>query len=214
MSQNVAKVALPYLATPGSIKTALDKIKVAATPERVTKDFVSTKLQMKGGNGAAIIPYLKKLGFVASDGSPTDIYKRFRNHTTAGVATADAIRTGYAPLAQQNEYFYELPDKDLSALVLQVTGAAQGDSVARQTVSTLKMLKTYADFETKASVSKPDGEHEASEERQDTLHKTASRQVGLGLSYTINLNLPATSDQAVFNAIFRSLRDNLLSNDE
>jgi len=32
----------------------------------------------------------------------------------------------------------------------------------------------------------------------------------LGLSYTINLNLPATSDIAVFNAIFKSLREHLL----
>jgi hypothetical protein len=32
----------------------------------------------------------------------------------------------------------------------------------------------------------------------------------LGLSYTINLNLPATTDIDVFNAIFKSLRENLL----
>jgi len=34
--------------------------------------------------------------------------------------------------------------------------------------------------------------------------------LGLNLSYTINLNLPASSDIAVFNAIFKSLKDNLL----
>jgi hypothetical protein len=33
---------------------------------------------------------------------------------------------------------------------------------------------------------------------------------GLNLSYTINLNLPETSDVEVFNAIFRSLKENLL----
>ena len=39
--------------------------------------------------------------------------------------------------------------------------------------------------------------------------------LGLNLSYTINLNLPATSDIAVFNAIFKSLKENLLkSTDE
>ena len=32
----------------------------------------------------------------------------------------------------------------------------------------------------------------------------------LSLSYTINLNLPATTEIDVFNAIFKSLRDNLL----
>lgn len=34
----------------------------------------------------------------------------------------------------------------------------------------------------------------------------------MNLGYTINLNLPATSDIAVFNAIFKSLRENLLRN--
>jgi hypothetical protein len=33
---------------------------------------------------------------------------------------------------------------------------------------------------------------------------------GMRLSYTINLNLPETSDIAVFNAIFASLRENLI----
>jgi hypothetical protein len=32
----------------------------------------------------------------------------------------------------------------------------------------------------------------------------------LGLSYTINLNLPATTEIEVFNAIFKSLREHLL----
>ena len=33
---------------------------------------------------------------------------------------------------------------------------------------------------------------------------------GIKLGYTINLNLPATSDIAVFDAIFKSLREHLL----
>ncbi len=37
-----------------------------------------------------------------------------------------------------------------------------------------------------------------------------AQPIGVGLSYTINLNLPETADIAVFNAIFKSLRENLL----
>jgi hypothetical protein len=33
---------------------------------------------------------------------------------------------------------------------------------------------------------------------------------GVNLGYTINLHLPATSDIAVFNAIFKSLREHIL----
>ncbi len=142
-------VTLPYLASPGSIKTCLDKIKAAATPDRVTQDFINTNLQIKGGTGAALIPYLKKVGFVASDGSPTDIYKKFRNHATAGSAVASAVKTGYKALEQVNEYFYELNDKDLLALIVQVTGVEEGNQVAKLILSTLKTLKAFAKFESK-----------------------------------------------------------------
>ena len=94
---------LPYLASPGSIKTALDKIRSAAVPERVTGDFVQTKLAIKGGTGSAIAPFLKRIGLVASDGKPTDLYREFRNASQGGRAIAEAIKIGYKPLGEVNE---------------------------------------------------------------------------------------------------------------
>lgn len=211
-------VSLPYLPAPGSIKTGLEKIKTAATPDRVTGDFVNTKLQIKGGTGAALIPYLKKIGFVASDGSPTEIYKQFRNHATAGAAVANAVKTGYKALSEANEYFYDLNDKDLLALIVQVTGVEAGNQVAKLTLSTLKTLKTFANFEAAtgdvAKDSKDGEESKESAGRQGQGKDSGSRRHGLSLSYTINLNLPATPDQAVFNAIFRSLKEHLISDNE
>jgi len=211
-------ISLPYLASPGSLKSALEKIRAAATPERVTGDFVSTKLQIKGGTGAAIPPYLKKVGFVGSDGAPTDLYKRFRNHATSGAALAESVKIGYRELAQANEYFFDLNDKDLLALIVHVTGAESDSSVAKLTRSTLKTLKAYADFEGKSGaeevVVNGSFSNESPTSNQPTFPVQAVGRVGINLSYTINLNLPATSDQAVFNAIFRSLKEHLLSNNE
>ncbi len=209
-------VTLPYLVSPGSIKTGLEKIKAAATPERVTGDFVTTKLQIKGGTGAALIPYLKKIGFVASDGSPTDLYKSFRNQATAGAAIAKAIKLGYKQLADVNEYFYELDDKGLLALITQVTGVEEGNQVAKLTLSTLKALKAFADFEGKQTLSDKSGEQaqsSGSPAGKDGAQDSVGRRLGLNLGYTINLNLPATSDQAVFNAIFRSLKEHLFQDE-
>ena len=83
---------LPYLSSPGSINTALTRLRDAATPDRVTPDFIKTILMMKGGNGSQIIPFLKKINFVASDGTPTELYLNFRNVETGGKAMADAIK--------------------------------------------------------------------------------------------------------------------------
>lgn len=205
---------LPYLPSPGSIRTAFEKIRTAATPSRVTKDFVSTVLLIKGGTGDAIAPFLKRIGMVASDGTPTDIYKRFRNPASAGKAIAEAIFIGYQELSQANEYFYRLSDKDLKALIVQVTGADANGRVAQLTFNTLNILRSYADFDT----IEPAEEHAASPERFGFPEVDAAAvanpisRTGFNLAYTINLNLPATSDQAVFNAIFRSLKEHLLSN--
>jgi hypothetical protein len=189
----------------------------AATPPRVTGDFVATVLQIKGGTGAAIPAYLKRIGLVASDGAPTDLYVRFRLPATRGAAIADAIRIGYKELLKANEYFYKLNDKDLLALIIQVTGVESDSRAAMLTLSTLKSLKNYADFEAAVIRAEP----QARDQTENFLPPTIPAQsnapssgIGLNLAYTINLNLPATSDQAVFNAIFRSLREHLISSNE
>ncbi|MDO8332967.1 MAG: DUF5343 domain-containing protein [Pseudomonas sp.] len=210
-------INLPYLASPGSIKTALEKIRTAATPDRLTKDFVTTKLQIKGGTGSAIIPFLKKIGLVGSDGTPTDLYKQFRNQSSGGRAISDAIKIGYRELLQANEYFYELGDRELLALIVQVTGSESESTTAKSIYSTLKNLKTFANFEdteTPESAAQTNNKIEIIESQiQQAPQQIKSQNLGLNLSYTINLNLPATSDQAVFNAIFRSLKEHLLSNE-
>jgi len=207
--------SLPYVYAPGSIKTALERIRQAATPDRVTRDFVTTKLSIKGGTGAALIPFLKKIGLVNSDGTPTDLYKQFRNPATGGAAIAAAIKNGYKKLSVVNEYFYDLNDKELQALIVEVTGSESGSSVVRLAFSTLKALKAFANFEATQTPDETASETPSSPAtRADaaSVPKVGSRE--LNFSYTINLNLPATSDQAVFNAIFRSLKEHLFSNVE
>jgi hypothetical protein len=211
------EAALPYLASPGSIKTALEKIRQAATPDRVTRDFVTTKLGIKGGTGFALIPYLKKIGLINADGTPSDLYKKFRNSTTGGAAIASAIKKGYGKLSEVNEYFYDLNDKDLQSLIVQVTGTEANSSVAKLVLMSFKAVKAFANFENPGTPLEEDPAQTA--EKNNLLPTVPLRpkppqpaEIGLNLSYTINLNLPASADQAVFNAIFRSLKEHLLSN--
>jgi hypothetical protein len=130
------------------------------------------------------------------------------------VAVAAAIRIGYTKLSEVNEYFYKLNDADLKALLVQVTGDQQDSSVVNLTFGTLKNLKHLADFDAKPTEEKqiaiatPQFAHHEAAQSSAELE---SSSLGLNLSYTINLNLPATSDQAVFNAIFRSLKEFLIT---
>jgi hypothetical protein len=185
-------------------------------PPKFTTDFVTTVLQIKGGTGAAITPFMKRLGLVASDATPTELYKRFRNPQNGGVALGEAIKQSYKELSAANEYFYRLPDKDLQALILQVTGLNSDNRVAQAILGTLKAMKPFAVFEPSSEIQTVSETSSAQIPERDPrpfadVSAGNGGGVGLNLSYTINLNLPATADQAVFNAIFKSLREHLLS---
>jgi hypothetical protein len=138
---------LPYVLQPGTLTKILEKVKTASVPERFTQDFLGTKLGFKGGNSKAIIPLLKKIGFLATDGSPTELYKRFRNPAQSGLAMAAGIRHGYKTLYEMNEYVHAVNDKDLKGLVVQATGAEVDSRVVQAIVGSLKALKALAKFD-------------------------------------------------------------------
>jgi len=208
--------ALPYVTAPRNIEKALNGIKAAATPESVSQDFVKTILGIKGGSGNQITSYLKKIGFAASDGKPTEIYTTFRNSRTSGQAVVRAMKHGYAPLYNRNEFMHKLDDEALKGLVIEETGAGDDSSVPYLIVACISALKKFADFSAPkesddSTIKSRDPESRAlAKVEAESARRSESSTVGLNLSYTINLNLPATTDIAVFNAIFKSLQDNLL----
>lgn len=200
---------LPYLTTPGTIDNALTKVKAAATPPTFNNDFVHAKLQIKGGAGKSIPPFFKKLGLVSDNGAPTALYQKLRNTSTSAEALGQATRIAYRPLYEVNEYVHELSDKDLKGLILQVTGLEDGNRTAELIQSTFLKLKKHAKFDATDS---DDSQHDAAEEASLTAAQRAKAAgiKDLRIGYTINLNLPATTNVEVFDAIFQSLRKNLL----
>jgi len=199
----------PYVTAYGNITKVLEKIQSAAVPSRFTQDFLATKLNLKGGSPKPVIPFLKRTGFLGSDGLPTDLYKRFRNASERGKAAKEALRKGYASLYEINEYIHNATDKELKGIIVQVTGAKQNSPAVKLTMSSFKALKEFATFDGDES-DEEDVEEETGVGTEDQSGEKVVLKKGLGLSYTINLNLPATSDITVFNAIFKSLKENLL----
>ena len=204
---------LPYLATPGTIVNCLKRIKEAATPSQVKGDFVNDTLKIKGGAGKALVPFLKKIGMVSSNGAPTELYVRYRNQSTGGKAIAEAIKIGYKPLVDNNEYFYNLDDIKLKDCIVGVTGLDADDKVLKMIFTTLKNLMGFASFDqTEDNDYKNDLNIPSVPDIKPEVNPQQTGNVGLNLSYTINLNLPTTTDQSVFNAIFKSIKEYLLSN--
>lgn len=206
--------SLPYVTSPGNIDKALDGIQSAAVPERVSQDFVKTILKIPGGSGDQMTTFLKKLGLAGTDGTPTESYRKFRNPASSGGAIAGAIKSAYAPLYVRNEFMHELTDSQLVGLVVEETGEAHDANSVKLIVSCIKHLKAFAAFDSGTEIELPaTGKPEFPASDSPPL-RVSNGSIDFRLGYTINLNLPATSDAAVFDAIFKSLKMHLLRQDD
>jgi len=206
--------SLPYITSPGNISKALQGIKNAAVPERVSQDFVKTILKIPGGSGDQVTTFLKKIGFSDQSGKPTELYTKFRNPSSSGKAIAKAIRSAYGPLFIRNEFANELSEDQLIGLIVEETGQPHDSNPVKMSFSCFKALRDFADFDSSAEPVQDAATQTAptnAVESSSQAPQTVSSNIGLNLGYTINLNLPASSDPAVFNAIFKSLKEHLLS---
>jgi hypothetical protein len=206
----------PFMNAYGNVAKILDKIKEAQTPERFSQDFLATVLGVSGGGAKPFIPLAKRLGLLSSDGAPTELYRQFRNPSQSQQAMARALKNGYPQLYSRNEFAHALDKKALQGLVMEATGLDKNSKTLTAIVNTFEALKSFANFE----MGEPESGTPPEDDERPAPPDTIPQQVPLKLpkdaslgpkfSYNIYLNLPETTDPAVFNAIFKSLKDNLL----
>ena len=205
---------LPYLTSQKRLKSCFEKIKEASTPEKFNEKFINEKFGLKGGAARTLPPYLKRIGFIGNDGTPTEWYKEFRNPSLSGQVAFKALKYAYSDIFEVNENAHKKGDSELKGIVAQVTGLDHDNTVITYIVATFKTLRSFATFEEPTPVTVYDNgdsdEGPSNDERSTQPVANGQQHVGLNIGYNINLNLPATSDIAVFDAIFKSLKEHLL----
>lgn len=203
---------IPYFAVPGTLTKILEKIKSAATPDNFNGDFLENTLGFKGGNYKTFIPWAKKTGLINSDGTPSALYKKFRNPTTSKSSLGEALRKGYADIFSKDENADKLDKAKFKGLVMETTGESHDSKMVEYMVNSFWNAKSLAEFAPKSDSEQEDSINDNPDKPTDTPpsdhHK---KKVSLGINYTINLVLPKTDDPAIYNAIFKSLKDNLLN---
>lgn len=208
---------LPYTVAPGVLKRALDGIIQAERPDKFSGAFVESVLGITGGSSRSVAPMLKKMGFIGSDGSPSDLYSKFRSDSSRSVAAFDGLRTSFHELFRRNEYIYKDSEQKIIDLIAEITGLQKRDAIVRYIYNTFDTIRGYIDEKelgkrgASASTEAQPSALQATEE-QGSSNATPRPAVDrpIGLAYNINITLPETDRIEVFNAIFKSLRDNLL----
>lgn len=207
---------LPYLTASGTLKKALDRLIEAARPPKFNSDFLENVLKLTGGAARSTIPILKKMGFLTSDGIPTDLYDRFRTDSGRPTASLLGLRSAFPEIFKRSEYAHSVGDAKLRDIVTEITGLIPNDSVAVAIRGTFNVIKSFIPDGFNASslddnnVNDDSGIGAQSSSDHNHTETPKTTRNSLGLVYNINIVLPETSDLKVLNAIFRSLKENLM----
>src|SRR5262245_50025322 len=130
----------PYVNAYNSIPKLFAGIKTAAVPPKVTQDFLESVLELRSSSHRALIPLLKKLGFIDQSNTPTQAYKGFREDSLAGAVMARCVREAYSSLFSANEYAHKLGKAELQAKLKSIIGAAEDDAYVPAVVGTFMEL--------------------------------------------------------------------------
>lgn len=211
-------MALPesYTLKPGAIPAYFDAILDAQPPERFSLRFLET-LGFTSTNDRLFIGILKDLGFLNRDGTPQPRYYAFMDRSQAKQVLADGIKDAFSDLFAIHTKANDFKVDEIKNKLRTLYAGKKTDLVITNIARTFRALCDYADFSKGPATkqSPPTNEPTAAPAEETPPQEAAERPLSAGrikvsgLQYHINIVLPDTRDQAVYDAIFKSLRDHL-----
>jgi hypothetical protein len=195
-----------YVQNYGQLPDFFRRISEGQAPEQFTTQYLKD-LGFTSTSYRAIIPLLKALGFLSTDGTPSTRYHEYRNQSQSRHVMADALHEAYMDLF----IIKAIPTDTDRALIQGKFKSAHNvsDRLAQLMTNTFFALLSLADLQAKSvnpvvEVKKPEDEKKPAPELPSIVQAPS-------LHYNIQIHLPATKDIEVFNAIFKSLREHLLN---
>ena len=197
-----------YLTTTKNLEGMLNSIQSAQAPERFTIKFLES-LEYKSTSDRLIIGVFKGLGFLDDTSTPTDLYFRFLDQTEAKRVLAEGIRKAYDDLFRLNVKANELTEAEVKNKLKTLTQGQKSEGVLGAMAKTFVGLCSLADWTAPPPAKK---EAETAEEvPEKRVGPAPAKPLQLGqLCYNIQIILPPTRDPAVYDALFKSLKEHLL----
>lgn len=208
-------MALPtaYLTSQKNLSGIFDALKTAKAPDKFTLAFLES-LEYASSSDRLIVGVLKSLGFLDDAGRPTERYFRFLDQTQSERVLAEGIRTAYDDLFRVNINAQQMSKQDVINKFKTLSQGKISDSVLDKMAMTFTALTKLADFSAPVAEGAVDSPEKAMQLEpahavEDLPRSPGVRSLG-GLVYNIQIVLPDSRDQAVYDALFSSLRRHLL----
>lgn len=206
-------MALPTSYMTGSftkIPQYFDTMLTAKAPEKFTVKFMAD-LGFTSSNDRQFVNVLKAIGFLDDSGTPTERYFKFLDQSFSKLMVAEGVREAYADLFAVNINANKMTKQEVEGKFKTLTNGSKENATIGHMASTFINLCSYADWSEPKGIGTNGGsENATSELTHETVEKTATatdKMSGktLDLNYDIHIHLPATRDQAVYDALFASL---------
>jgi len=217
-------LATAYLATTKNLDSFLNAVKTAQAPERMSNRFL-VDLGFTSSNDRLFIGLFKALGLITESGEPTERYFQFLDQSESGKVLAQGIREAYEDLFRINVEAHRLEENDVKNKLRTLTRGEKSDNVVGLMAKTFVALCYLADWSKPATT----GTEVATTQRASELPEQAQIAAafhgptitgrtplapaggGPSLHYNIQIHLPASRDSAVYDAIFKSLKEHLFT---
>jgi len=202
-----------YLVTTKNLDAFFNALTNAQSPPKFTQKFLE-QLEFKSTNDRLYIGLLKGLKFIDDAGVPLERYYKFLDQTESKKILAEAIKEAYSDLFAINKKANDYTAADVKNKLKTIYQGKKSENVLDLMSKTFKSLCDYADWTTNSkteSVIKTDENIVVQniEEKKTTVEKEAPhvKVKTPELHYNIQIHLPESRDPAVYDAIFKSLKD-------
>lgn len=204
---------LPYVLNAGTLGKFFETVQKTGVPDKVTLKHMES-VGFKSKNDRYLLPFLKDLGFVKSDGSPSETWLSYRHTGDAATVMAGAIKRAWAGLFRLYPDAHRKDDEAIRNWMRTHSPSASPVTVDRS-LKTFKAIVNLAEFsdnnngqQRTPTISSPD--RPPAEAALPTVTRQASPEVVIN----IQLDVPATNDPDVYDRFFAAMRKHLFPGDE
>ena len=195
----------------------MNSILAARAPERFTNKFLED-LGFKSSNDRLITGVLKGMGFLNETGEPRQRYYDFLDQTQSKKVLAKGIQEAYEDLFSLRRDAQNMSQDEVKNKLKTLTQGQKGDRVIESMAKTFKTLCDYADWSEPENLVKEQKLEKDIEDTFESQQQSSSNQIpiianktnSLGLCYNIQIHLPETTNMAVYDAIFQSIKKHLM----
>lgn len=201
-----------YLVTTKNLSSVINSVIGAKAPERFSNKFLED-LGFKSSNDRLYVGVFKALGLIDESGQPTSRYYEFLDQTQMAKILAQGIQEAYEDLFNLNKNAQNMSNDEVKNKLKTLTQGQKKDNVLNYMTNTFKALCAIADWNLPVKISTSNSENNNNQEETNISRdesKLDSNKSKMNLHYNIQIHLPETTNIAVYDAIFQSLKKHLI----